>query len=164
MKRTIILALLILAGCGGSPRYRTGGEEHHQKRVSTDTKYDTDDYIRFGKILQSYLGKPYKGTSKYEAGLDCSHFTQSVFKKFDNIKLPRTSADQYKVGRDVKYKHLTYGDLVFFKTSGRKISHVGIYIDNRRFIHASSSKGVIISGLGEKYWAERYVGARRVLD
>ena len=165
MKRLILIGLtLLLAGCGGNPRYRTGGEERPQEIESRHTRYDTDDLVRLGSIMQSYLGKPYKGTSKYEAGVDCSHFVQVVFKRFDDIKLPRMTTDQFKAGREIRYKHLAYGDLVFFKTDRKKVSHVGIYIGDNQFIHASSSQGVIISYLSEKYWAERYVGARRILD
>jgi cell wall-associated NlpC family hydrolase len=163
IKRLVLLALVVFAGCGSHPRYRTGGEEHPQQRVKQDAAYDTNDYLRFGSILQEYLGKPYAGKSKYEDGIDCSHFVQAVFKRFDNIKLPRMASDQYQEGREVQFKHLEYGDLVFFKTGRKKISHVGIYVGDNRFIHVSSSQGVIISGLNEKYWAERYVGARRIL-
>ncbi len=166
MKRLFLLSLVLLTGCSANPRYRTGGEEHPQQlqnvRVS---KYTTDDYLRLGSILQEYLGKPYKGMSKYEEGVDCSHFTQSVFTKFDrSIALPRTAADQFKTGREIPFKLLYYGDLVFFRTEGRSISHVGIFVGDNSFIHASSSNGVIISGLSEKYWAEKFAGARRVLE
>jgi len=164
MKRFILLGLVLVVGCSANPRYRTGGEEKTQQLAENETGYDTDDNLRLASILQEYLGKPYKGTSKYEEGLDCSHFTQTVFKRFDNIKIPRMAADQYKAGKQVQYRQLRYGDLVFFRTVGRKISHVGIYLGNSRFIHVSSSNGVIISGLNEKYWADKYAGARRVLD
>ncbi|UCD63551.1 MAG: C40 family peptidase [Candidatus Zixiibacteriota bacterium] len=164
MKHLLPVILAFLVGCTAHPRYRTGGEESLQKINKSTEKYDTEDFIRLGNIMQGYLGKPYRGASKYEQGLDCSHFVQTVFRRFDNIKLPRMAADQYQAGRDVKYKHLRYGDLVFFKTDRKKVSHVGVYIGDRDFIHVSSSRGVIISSLGETYWAERYVGARRILE
>ncbi len=163
MKRFILLLTLAAIGCSPNPRYRKGGEELPQQEVKSKATYDTDDYLRLGSILQQYLGKPYKGKSKYEEGLDCSHFVQTVFKRFDKIKLPRMASDQYKEGKEVQFKHLKYGDLVFFKTGRKKISHVGIFVGDGNFIHASTSNGVIISGLNEKYWAERYVGARRIL-
>ncbi|MEW6412160.1 MAG: C40 family peptidase [Candidatus Zixiibacteriota bacterium] len=166
MKLFTLLSLLLLVGCTANPRYRTGGEERLQQIEETlESKYTTNDYLRLGMILQDYLGKPYKGMSKYEEGVDCSHFTQSVFKKFDRtIELPRTAADQFKTGREIPYSLLYYGDLLFFRTEGRKISHVGIFVGDESFIHASSSNGVIISSLNEKYWAERFAGARRILD
>lgn len=163
MRQFLLAALILVVGCTPHPRYRTGGEERPQQEINKQSKYTTDDMLRLGSIMREYLGKPYKGMSKYETGVDCSHFVQSVFKKFDNIILPRTSAEQFKEGQEIPYKNLSYGDLVFFRTEPRKISHVGIYVGDRRFIHASSSYGVIISGLGEKYWADRYAGARRIL-
>lgn len=164
MKRFVLLGAVLIVGCSANPRYRTGGEEAPRQLEKAQAAYDTNDYLRLGGILQEYLGKPYKGKSKYEEGLDCSHFTQAVFKRFDNIKIPRMAADQYKAGRDVKYRQLAYGDLVFFRTDGRKISHVGVYIGEGRFIHVSSSSGVIISSLSENYWADKYAGARRILE
>lgn len=164
MKQFLLLALILVVGCTPNPRYRSGGEEKPQQTVERQGKYTTDDMLRLGAIMRGYLGQPYKGMSKYEAGVDCSHFVLTVFKKFDNIILPRMAADQFKEGKEIQYKNLSYGDLVFFKTEPRKISHVGIYVGDRRFIHASSSNGVIISGLGEKYWADRYAGARRILE
>lgn len=163
MKNLFVLVILILfIGCAANPRYRTGGYETQPEIKRLDNAPTTSENLRLGEILQSYLGKPYKGKSKYEEGLDCSHFTSSVFRKFNRIELPRTAADQFKAGVEVHFNHLRYGDLVFYKTTRKAISHVGIYVGNRRFIHASSSKGVIISGMDEKYWSERYVGARRV--
>lgn len=163
MKRICLLAVVVLVGCNPHPRYRTGGEERPQQVIDRTEKYTTDDLLRLGSIMREYLGKPYKGRSKYEEGVDCSHFVQTVFKRFDNIKLARMAVDQYKQGKSVQYKHLKYGDLVFFRTRPRKISHVGIYVGENRFIHASTSYGVIISGLNEKYWADKYAGARRIL-
>ncbi len=161
---SILILLLVVVGCRPNPRYRTGGEErpaqvepYRQKRLSTN------DSIRLGIIMQSYLGKPYSGRSSYEKGVDCSELVLSVFRKFDRRILPRTVARQWLVGELVHRNHLQYGDLVFFKTDGRPVSHVGIYVGFGEFFHASTSKGVIISRLAEKYWAERYVGARRIL-
>ncbi|MFQ5453900.1 MAG: C40 family peptidase [Candidatus Zixiibacteriota bacterium] len=164
MKQVLLLILIIVLGCKPYPRYRAGSEESLPEIEQNETGYTTNDYIRFGTILQKYLGKPYKGKSKYEQGLDCSHFTMSVFKKFNRITIPRTAAEQYKFGREIHFKYLQYGDLVFFKTMGKKISHVGIFIGDNNFIHASTSNGVIISSLSEKYWAKKYSGARRVLE
>ncbi|MDH3891523.1 MAG: NlpC/P60 family protein [candidate division Zixibacteria bacterium] len=113
--------------------------------------------------MESYLGKPYVGQSKYDKGVDCSHLVAKVFKKFDNRDLPRTTARQWLIGEPVHRRHLAYGDLVFFKTDGRPVGHVGIWTGYGEFLHASSSRGVIISKLSESYWSQRYVGARRIL-
>lgn len=110
-------------------------------------------------IIES--AKKYKGTS-YQANVDCSYFVQTVFKEH-GIELERSSADQYNQGASVEKAELQKGDLVFFNTSGSGISHVGIYIGNNKFIHNSTSKGVIESKLNDPYyWGSRYVGAAKV--
>jgi lipoprotein Spr len=116
-------------------------------------------------ILREYLGKPYRGQSRYDVGVDCSMFTRDVFRSYNRMELPRTAAEQFKAGRDVPHGRMMFGDLVFFRTErNNKITHVGIYVGDNEFIHASSSQGVIISGLSEKYWAKAYVAGRRILD
>jgi cell wall-associated NlpC family hydrolase len=96
-------------------------------------------------------------------GFDCSGFTGYVFKQF-GIKLPRSSRDQSTVGDRVAKDDLRPGDLVFFNTMGNGVSHVGIYVGNNNFAHASSSRGVTISSLDESYYAKRYVTARRIMS
>ncbi len=153
-----------LVGCTSYPRYRTGGPEKPLQNVWTDDELTTNDYVRFGLILQQYLGKPYRGKSIFVRGVDCSLFAREVFEQFDKTELPHTVREQYKMGKEIARSHLAFGDLVFFKTERNKVSHVGIYVGNNRFVHASTSRGVIISSLSEKYWAEKYAGARRVLE
>jgi cell wall-associated NlpC family hydrolase len=163
--KSFYLVLLILAvGCTPNPRYRNGGGEMPAESKSTVSHRSTNSAIRFGRILQGYLGKPYAGSSRFDPGMDCSLFSGEVFNKYAKIKLPRTAEDQFGAGKPVDRGHLQFGDLVFFDTNGKKISHVGIYVGNNEFIHASTSNGVIISNLNEKYWSKRYLGARSVLD
>ncbi|ATW23447.1 C40 family peptidase [Candidatus Formimonas warabiya] len=111
---------------------------------------------------EEFLGYPYSYAASGPDSFDCSGFIRFVFSHFE-IDLPHSSADQADEGDRVKQRDLIPGDLVFFKTSGRGISHVGIYIGDGDFIHASTtSKGVIISALSEEYYESRYVTARRV--
>ena len=156
--------MLMTGGCTPNPRYRTGGAEIPGPRLRPDSRYTTNDYLRLGSILQSYLGKPYLGKSRYERGVDCSLLVRDVFRKFDGRQLPRTVDEQWQEGLPVHHQRLEYGDLVFFRTNRSEVSHIGVYVGHGDFCHASTSQGVIISSLSEKYWAERYVGARRILD
>jgi cell wall-associated NlpC family hydrolase len=114
--------------------------------------------------IASFLGTPYVWGGRTRRGTDCSGFTQSVFAEL-GVYLPRNSRKQWKVGRAVKYKQLRKGDLVFFRTIGNRISHVGIFIKpaTHEFVHASSSRGVVRSNLESKYYKKRYAGARRVI-
>ncbi len=116
---------------------------------------------------KTFLGTPYRYGGVTRSGIDCSSLVQQSFKPH-NISLPRVSRDQARKGKFVSKSKLEKGDLVFFATNGRgKVSHVGIIVDpdgmNSSFIHASSSKGVMISNLNNSYWSKRYLHARRVI-
>jgi cell wall-associated NlpC family hydrolase len=94
-------------------------------------------------------------------GIDCSGFMQVTFKSKFDITLPRDTRSQGAVGKRVKKTALRTGDLVFFNT-GRNVRHVGVYLDQQKFLHASTSSGVIISDMNNSYWSRRYWQARRV--
>ena len=110
----------------------------------------------------NYIGVPYVfgGTSPY--GFDCSGYVQYVFAKA-GISIPRTADVQYDFGTPISTTDLVSGDLVFFSTYTYGASHVGIYLGDNNFIHASSSRGVTIDSLGSAYWSSHYIGARRIL-
>ncbi|MDF1544259.1 MAG: NlpC/P60 family protein [bacterium] len=163
MKIVILLtATILLIGCTPYPRYRLGGTETAKRAVQQEGM-STNDNIRFVAILQSYLGRPYTGRSKYIQGVDCSFFVGDVFRKYDETELPRSVKEQFRLGAEVPYRQLRYADLVFYRTERNKVSHVGIYVGDGRFIHASTSRGVIITAMSEKYWSQRFAGARRIL-
>ena len=113
------------------------------------------------ETAQQYLGVPYRFGGATPQGFDCSGFVMYVFQKH-GVKLPRTADVQYTVGRIIDRKRLQPGDVVFFTTYEKGASHEGIYLGQERFVHASSSRGVMISSLSESYWKTRYLGARRM--
>jgi len=110
-----------------------------------------------------YLGTPYKYGGNTKDGIDCSAFTQTVYKDVFNIQLQRSARLQYKQGEVIeKGDELKYGDLVFFNTRQRvKPGHVGIYIGDNLFAHASTKKGVTITSINYDYYARTFMGARR---
>jgi cell wall-associated NlpC family hydrolase len=109
-----------------------------------------------------YLGTRYRYGASGARGFDCSGFTSYIYRQH-GISLPHNSAAQYRVGKPVSRSELRPGDLVFFRTRGSRISHVGIYIGNGKFVHASSARGrVRIDTLTSGYYHQRYVGARRI--
>lgn len=109
-----------------------------------------------------YLGVPYMWGGTSFSGVDCSGFVQAVF-EHNGIELPRTADSQFLAGQPVSQSDLRPGDLVFFETYAVGASHVGIFLGGGRFIHASSSDGVRVDALGEDYYAQRYLGARRLI-
>ncbi len=116
------------------------------------------------KSAYSFLGARYRFGGSSRSALDCSSFTQQVFRE-QSVKLPRTAREQFSVGNEVMRGDLKKGDLVFFQTYARFPSHVGIYLGNRKMIHASSREHrVVISSMDTPYYLSRYLGARRMTN
>jgi cell wall-associated NlpC family hydrolase len=96
--------------------------------------------------------------------MDCSGFTMRVYEDAARTQLPRATAEQFREGVEVERDLLRFGDLVFFNTTGQAPSHVGIYIEDDLFAHASVSYGVTISSMESSYYRTRFVGARRIIQ
>jgi LysM repeat protein len=119
---------------------------------------------RLKKSAYSFLGARYRFGGSSRGALDCSSFTQQVFRE-QSVKLPRTAREQFNVGSEVMRGDLKKGDLVFFQTYANFPSHVGIYLGNRKMIHASSREHrVVISTMDTPYYLSRYLGARRMTN
>ncbi|MBU5427071.1 C40 family peptidase [Tissierella pigra] len=120
------------------------------------------------KIVQAAyaeLGKPYVAGDTGKRGYDCSGLTYSIYLNTLGIKLNRSSSSQVSDGVEIKREELVPGDLVFFRTSGKGIGHVGVYIGDNNMIHASSGRReVMVSSLDEAYYKQRYVTARRIIN
>ena len=114
------------------------------------------------EIAKSYLGGKYVWGATGPNAFDCSGFTQYIYKKAYGKTIPRVSYEQAKHGQKVEKKDLQPGDLVFFDTMNKgRVSHVGIYIGNNKFIHAANSRSGIIESELSGYYAKKYMGARR---
>lgn len=111
--------------------------------------------------FEKWAGTPYKYGGSTKQGIDCSAFVQSVILSAQQKALPRTTEKQSQSGIKIDYANAKSGDLVFFKTN-LKDKHVGIFIGGNQFMHASTSKGVIISRLDNPYWASVFWQVRRI--
>jgi len=151
-----ILVCLAIAGCSTQPSHELG--------MPTGSALSAQEVVTKNSLLEVYQvwkGAPYRLGGTTVSGVDCSAFVQTTYKVALGMQLPRTTKDQVKLGKAIDYSEASVGDLVFFKTAP-KVRHVGVYIGNKQFMHASTSKGVIISRLDNPYWASKYWHFRRV--
>lgn len=123
---------------------------------------EVEQVVNFGlfKILDEWIGTRYRLGGNGKDGIDCSALMQILFTSLYGLTIPRTAREQYDFSRKISRTELKEGDLVFFNTIGG-VSHVGMYLQNNKFIHASTG-GVTISDLYEEYWMRRYVGVGRI--
>ncbi|MDE3057730.1 MAG: C40 family peptidase [Bacteroidota bacterium] len=122
------------------------------------------DQQKMMDVILSYLGTPYKYGGETKDGIDCSAFTSQVYSQSVNVALPRSTDAQVAEGTPVLYENLKFGDLLFFNTTGRNPSHVGIYVGDGLFAHASEAFGVTISSLESLYYKKHYTEARRIVQ
>lgn len=115
---------------------------------------------RIAAMAMSFVGRPYAWSGLGSSGFDCSGLVARVYAAAGRL-LPHSSFGQFAIGAPVSREGLAAGDLVFFRTYSPGPSHVGIYVGDQRFVHASYSRGVIVSSINEPYYFDRYLGARR---
>ena len=169
MKRLLpILLIAFLAfSCKSKKNYSSKKRQTYTVNVNTTAK-PSEDAERIVKYAKTFDGTRYKYGGDTKRGMDCSGLIYTSFKEH-NINLPRTTAALQGTGNWIDLKEINVGDLVFFATrkNSRSVNHVGIVTDirtgNVEFIHASTSRGVMISSLAERYWYFAFVQARRVL-
>ncbi|WP_418790691.1 C40 family peptidase [Phosphitispora sp. TUW77] len=137
--------------------------EQEPKEPSSRSSSGQTKIEKIISIAHSLEGTPYVRGGSTPKGFDCSGFTSYIFRLGAGISLPRTSSGQASIGKAVSKAELKPGDIVYFNTNGKTISHVGIYVGNNSFIHASYTKGITVTSLSNSYYVPRYLGARRVL-
>ncbi len=131
-----------------------------ESRIVHPTRQET----RLLQEILRHIGTPYRLGGTGSDGIDCSAYISTVFRNSMNIELPRSTIEQYRMGRRVQMSERKFGDLIFFNTTGQNPSHVGIYIGDNLFAHASVSNGVTISSLESTYFQRRVTAVRRVMD
>ena len=121
-----------------------------------------DNQVLYTEV-SGWLGTPYRSGGSSKNGTDCSGLASQIYRKVYHVRLPRTSDAQYGNSNKVSKSNLREGDLVFFSSnrSGKRVAHSGIYLKNGRFIHASTSRGVIISSLSEEYYRKHWISGGR---
>lgn len=119
--------------------------------------------IALYKDIDYWWGTRYCMGGSTETCIDCSAFTEKIIQDIYSVQLPRTAEEQFNAATKIDPSELKEGDLVFFQTTGRSISHVGIYLANNKFVHASVSNGVMISDLNDAYWKPKFRAAGRII-
>ena len=117
--------------------------------------------IKMFEFIDDWYGTPYRLGGTTKKGIDCSAFSQFLFAAVYGLNIPRTAKEQYKLTDRISRTQLKEGDLIFFNTHGG-VSHVGVYLQNNKFVHASTSGGVMISDIFDEYWARKFVGVGRL--
>ncbi len=154
----LAIALTFLSGCIPRSKYLPG-----QGFPITDEDIPPCEKFIMNEI-EKLIGTPYKYGGTTEKGFDCSGFVRAVYRDALGIDLPHSSAEMWKIGIPIEKDELCFGDILFFKTTKRKLpSHSAIYLGDGRFAHANIKHGVCITSMEKTYYKKRYMGARRIL-
>ena len=156
----LLILLLFFSGCANQTRVGTlrGAYDNTPPVDLSNTPLVKKTLYQ---QLRQWEGTEYKYGGLGGNGVDCSGFIYLTFKSRFGIQLPRSTDEQIEVGQDVTERQLLPGDLVFFST-GFFDRHVGIYLENKNFIHVSKNRGVMLSNLDDQYWHSRYRKAKRI--
>ena len=155
------IVAILLVGCGSLQEKNV---DILTSKPAYDKAIDTFSGDIKGRLYTQYhkwRGVRYRLGGSSKRGIDCSAFVQVTFKTKLGVNLPRTTSLQSRMGKEVRKKELQAGDLVFFRT-GANSRHVGIYLEKNKFLHASQSRGVIISKLDNNYWKANYWKSIRI--
>lgn len=131
--------------------------------IQLNVPVETITNVSLYNLIDEWWSTPYRLGGISKKGIDCSAFVQTLMLGVFAVQLPRTAREQRSVSTSIEPEELREGDLVFFNTRGG-VSHVGVYLHNNKFVHASTSGGVMISDLNEEYWRRKFVGAGRILQ
>ncbi|GIU14065.1 MULTISPECIES: NlpC/P60 family protein [unclassified Shewanella] len=152
---TVLFFAVLLSACSSAPSQPVSAGK------ATSLSNTAEAKSQLIQVHQEWKGVPYRLGGMSKGGIDCSGFVLMTFKSRFGVQLPRTTAQQKELGKSVSKSQLRAGDLVFFKT-GWSTRHVGIYISDSQFLHASTSQGVMISSLNNSYWKQKYWLSRRL--
>lgn len=154
----VVIAALALGGCASNQHLpSTSDHSHYQPTAVTPNSAKAE---KLWQVFERYKGAPYHYGGTTGRGFDCSGFITTAYRESLGQQLPRTTSQMLRHGEVVPRREIEPGDVVFFRIAG-KDQHAGIYMGDNRFIHASTSSGVIMSELDGYYWRDRFSHARR---
>ncbi len=168
LRGALLILIALLYGCASS--YSSQGVQYSAKNRKSDTYSPLPLIATEARLIDmlenvtGLVGTQYRYGGDSEKAFDCSGFVQHIYRNTFNAKIPRTARRQSEFGEKISRGGLQRGDLVFFRLNGGSIDHVGIYIDNGLFVHASSSRGVTLGNLDKPYYNKRFARAIRLLQ
>lgn len=166
-----VFMILFLAACGSSKKANTGNTIKAKKPalpadvISLCAQFELEPSqvhnAKLYQVIYDWLGVPHKDNGCEKSGTDCSCFVKMVYNTVYKTDIGKHSKEMYDRTMRIQKNQLQEGDLVFFVTKGKSVSHVGIYLHNQKFAHVSAKKGVHINSLQEAYYQKTYSGAGR---
>ena len=161
---SVMTVLFLTTACTTTPKQTTPTfPQPKHRQVSNHQFYDAKIEKRLRHEYKRWQGTRHRLGGTGSRGIDCSGFVKAVFKDVFNVDLPRTTKAQVKQGRSIAFRELRAGDLVFFQPPTYP-RHVGIFLSDSEFVHASKNKGVTLSKIDKYYWGKYYWTARRILS
>lgn len=162
LKSTVALLFVLTLSCKGNKSKDTG--KLSQADVELKKKYATQlgveeksiTNLKLYRFVDEWYGVPYKYGGKNKSGVDCSGFASALLRDVYAISLAGSAQTMYESCDHVAEKNLQEGDLIFFKINSKNVSHVGVYLQNRRFVHASTKRGITINNLDEAYYKKYF--------
>jgi murein DD-endopeptidase / murein LD-carboxypeptidase len=168
---TFLLALLLLlSACGPSKKATSTEGKENNSSNKLKAKYaellnvneKKIDNLKLYSFIDDWYGMPYKFGGKNKSGIDCSSFAAQLYSTVYNKTLSGTAASIFYQCKPISQNNMEEGDLVFFKIESKNITHIGIYLQNNKFVHAGTKKGVRIEDLNEPYFKKYFFKAGRL--
>ncbi len=168
----LALYLFLLSSCSGNrritktePPVRRNNEKELKEKYASLLQVPAGSISNYAlySFIDEWYGTPYKYAGRSRAGIDCSDFVSLLYEKAFGMNISGTSSDMFEHCKPIKESDLKEGDLVFFRINSKHISHVGVYLQNNRFVHASVHAGVVISQLDEPYYKKYFYKGGKVV-
>jgi lipoprotein Spr len=165
----LLIAPFLLASCGAPRKVAEGSGDaagrqllgKYSSLLGVEEKQISD--VRLYRFIDEWYGTPYKYAGKTKSGVDCSGFSSALYREVYGKNISGSASGIYEQCRVISQGKLHEGDLVFFKIESGKVSHVGVYLQNNKFVHASTKKGVVISDLDEPYYKKYFYKGGRLM-
>lgn len=159
--------VILLPSCKSRKTASSTAAKTERKKIAQLSKQlnvsiNEQSNVALYELIHDWIGVPHKDNGCSKSGTDCSCFIKMVLAEVYRKDVGRSSHEMFTRSQRIESKDLQEGDLVFFKIKSVKVSHVGLYLNENKFVHVSSSKGVMISGLDEAYFKNSFVGAGRI--